>query len=214
MKPLWPASCTYSRRRSPDFHYETQSMISTVENTIEKSNGKPNGRSNGKKSAGLRALNEPLERFSRAVTVWSGSSWAFTLAVAVVILWAATGPIFHYSDTWQLVINTGTTIVTFLMVFLIQRAQNKDSLTIQIKLNELLASQEGASNRLINLEDWGEEEIVALHQRFANLSERLNHAASGCEAHSIAEAKEVVEEAANALAGAREQVALGNKTTS
>jgi low affinity Fe/Cu permease len=188
-------------------------MISTAEKTSSQSNGKSNGHSNGA-ATGLRALNEPLERFSRQVTVWSGSSWAFTLSVAVVIVWAATGPIFHYSDTWQLVINTGTTIVTFLMVFLIQRAQNKDSLTIQIKLNELLASQQGASNRLINLEDWNEEDIIALHQRFAKLSERLNHATSDCEAHSIAEAKEVVEEAENALEGACKQVAIGKKSTS
>src|SRR5437016_2845722 len=108
-------------------------------------------------SAEARFLNRWLERFSRHVTAWSGSSWAFAVAVLVVIVWGMTGPIFHYSDTWQLVINTGTTIVTFLMVFLIQRAQNKDALAIQIKLNELLASQQGASNRLINVENWNEE---------------------------------------------------------
>src|SRR4051794_23959342 len=173
-------------------------MIRTLETTSSQSNGRTNGHSNGK-STGLRALNQPLERFSRQVTVWSGSSWAFTLAVAVVIVWAVTGPYFRYSDTWQLVINTGTTIVTFLMVFLIQRAQNKDSLTIQIKLNELLASQQGASNRLINLEDWSEEDIIALHQRFAKLSERLNHVSSDCDSHSIAEAKDAVDEAQDVL---------------
>src|SRR3954468_3232533 len=121
----------------------------------------------------MQAFNKAFSSFAQWVSRWSGRTPTFILAVAVVIVWAATGPIFHYSDTWQLVINTGTTIVTFLMVFLIQRAQNKDSLTIQIKLNELLASQEGASNRLINLEDWGEDEIVALHQRFEKLSKRL-----------------------------------------
>ncbi|HEY2414948.1 MAG TPA: low affinity iron permease family protein [Pirellulaceae bacterium] len=183
-------------------------MISTAEKISSQPNAKSNGNSNGKLT-GLRALNEPLERFSRRVTIWSGSSWAFTLAVAVVIVWAVTGPIFHYSDTWQLVINTGTTIVTFLMVFLIQRAQNKDSLAIQIKLNELLASQQGASNRLINLEDWNEDDIIALHQRFAKLSERLDHAASGCEAHSIAEAKDAVDEAQDALTDAHNLVARG-----
>src|SRR6185436_17354670 len=86
--------------------------------------------SNAKKSNGShdgwKALNEPLEKFSHWVTAWSGSSWAFTSALAIILIWAACGPIFHYSDTWQLVINTGTTIVTFLMVFLIQRSQNKD----------------------------------------------------------------------------------------
>src|SRR5207237_2497411 len=104
---------------------------------------------------------------------WTGSTWAFTVAVAVIVIWAVTGPIFRFSDTWQLVINTGTTIVTFLMVFLIQRTQNKDSLAIQLKLNELLASQQGASNRLINLEDLSEDEIITIHHRFSTLSQRL-----------------------------------------
>ena len=177
-------------------------MISTSTNTNGQANGKPHG-----KSTGLRALNEPLERFSRWVTVWSGSSWAFTLALAVVVFWAATGPIFHYSDTWQLVINTGTTIVTFLMVFLIQRAQNKDSLAIQLKLNELLASQEGASNRLINVEDWCENDIVALHQRFTKLSEHLKNAAGEGERHSITEAKEAAEEAQQKLDEVHDRIA-------
>jgi low affinity Fe/Cu permease len=158
-------------------------------------------------------INEWLEQFSRRVTAWSGSSWAFALAMLVIIVWAVTGPIFHYSDTWQLVINTGTTVVTFLMVFLIQRAQNKDALAIQLKLNELLASQQGASNRLINLEDWSEEDIVALHRRFEELEERLENAADACEPHSVAEAKEVVEEAEQALKDARTR-AIGQSTGS
>jgi low affinity Fe/Cu permease len=117
------------------------------------------------------------------------------VALAVVALWAATGPVFHYSDTWQLVINTGTTIITFLMVFLIQRAQNKEALAVQVKLNELLASQQGASNRLINVEDWSEEEIARLHHRFAELSEHLESAVDECESHSISEAQESLKEA-------------------
>src|SRR5437763_14585722 len=117
-----------------------------------------------------------LARLSRHVTEWAGSSTAFGLALLIVIVWLVSGPIFSYSDTWQLVINTGTTIVTFLMVFLIRRAQNKDALAIQVKLNELLASQQGASNRLINVEDMSEEEIVTLHQRFSKLSQRLESA--------------------------------------
>src|SRR5262245_59269666 len=95
------------------------------------------------------SLGQKLERLSHAVTAWTGSSWAFALAAAVIIVWLITGPLFHFSDTWQLVINTGTTIVTFLMVFLIQRSQNKDSLAIQLKLNEIVAAIPGASNRLI-----------------------------------------------------------------
>src|SRR5262245_35170812 len=90
------------------------------------------------------SLGRKLERLSHAVTVWTGSSWAFAIAAAVILAWLITGPLFHFSDTWQLVINTGTTIVTFLMVFLIQRTQNKDSLAIQLKLNEIVAAIPGA----------------------------------------------------------------------
>src|SRR5947209_3190354 len=93
------------------------------------------------------------ERFAAAATRWTGSTFAFLTAALIIAAWLITGPIFHFSDTWQLVINTGTTIVTFLMVFLIQRAQNKDSLALQIKLNELIAAIDGASNRLIAAED-------------------------------------------------------------
>src|SRR3954454_20053766 len=107
-----------------------------------------------------------LERFAAAATRWTGSAFAFVAAVSVILVWIVTGPIFHFSDTWQLVINTGTTIVTFLMVFLIQRAQNKDSLAMQIKLNELIAAIEGASNRLISAEDLSEEELRALQAHF------------------------------------------------
>jgi len=152
----------------------------------------------------VHRLNAALEKFSHFATAWTGSTWAFAIAVAVIVIWAVTGPLFRFSDTWQLVINTGTTIITFLMVFLIQRTQNKDSLAIQIKLNELLASQRGASNRLINVEDWSEEEIALLHKRFARLSERLQDAADDCESHSIVEAREAVEEAEETLEQARE----------
>jgi low affinity Fe/Cu permease len=152
-----------------------------------------------KQASLLRRLNDGFERLSKTITSWSGSTWAFGLAVLIIAVWGVTGPIFNYSDTWQLIINTGTTIVTFLMVFLIQRSQNKDSLAIQIKLNELLASQKGASNQLINLEDLSEEELSELHQRFAKLSERLGRASDDCEAHSIIEAREAVEEAKNTL---------------
>src|SRR5262249_36106392 len=93
------------------------------------------------------------ERFTGWVTRWVGSVWAFTLAFLILVVWAATGPMYHYSDPWQLVINTGTSVVTFLMVFLIQRSQNKDPLAMQLKLNEILAALKGASNRLIDVED-------------------------------------------------------------
>jgi low affinity Fe/Cu permease len=170
-----------------------------------RTNGGTNGGTTGNKPK--HWFNEALDRFSRKVTAWSGSSMAFALAVLTVLVWATTGPLFHYSDTWQLVINTGTTIVTFLMVFLIQRAQNKDSMAIQIKLNELLASQQGASNRLINLEDWSEEDIAALHERFENLSERLQHVSDQCESHSINEAKEALDDANQAIQQATPKLA-------
>jgi low affinity Fe/Cu permease len=115
-------------------------------------------------------LNRALERLSEAATRQSGSSWAFALAVAVVLVWVLTGPLFGFSDTWQLVINTGTTIVTFLMVFLIQRTQNKETAAIQLKLNELVAAVKGASNRLIDLEDWKEEELKELHEHYQRLA--------------------------------------------
>jgi len=151
-------------------------------------------------SGAIHRLNERLERLSRFVTTWAGSSWAFAIALAVIFVWIVTGPIFHFSDTWQLIINTGTTIVTFLMVFLIQRSQNKDALAIQIKLDELLASQQGASNRLIDVEDWSEEDIAALHQRFAKLARRLEQAADDNNSHSIEEAKEAADEVEESLA--------------
>lgn len=128
------------------------------------------------------------ERFAHLATLWTGSSWAFALALAIVLVWLVTGPVFDYSNTWQLVINTGTTIVTFLMVFLIQRSQNKDSLSIQLKLNEIVAAVEGASNRLINVEDLSEEEVTILHQHYLRLAELTKLSQSLTESHSIEEA--------------------------
>src|SRR5262245_31744313 len=116
-------------------------------------------------------LGRLMEQFSTAVTHWTGGTTAFTLACLVIVVWTVTGPVFNYSDTWQLVINTGTTIVTFLMVFLIQRAQNKDSMAIQLKLNELVAAIDGASNRLIGCEELSEQEVTALHAHYAKLVE-------------------------------------------
>lgn len=111
-----------------------------------------------------------FERFSDRAVCMTGSAEAFITASALVIIWAITGPVFNYSETWQLVINTGTTIVTFLMVFLIQKTQNKDSKAIQIKLNELIASYEKASNRLVAIEDLTEEELDKLHAYYERLS--------------------------------------------
>jgi low affinity Fe/Cu permease len=129
-----------------------------------------------------------LERVSGTVTAWTGSTVAFACAVGIVVAWALSGPIFGYSDTWQLVINTGTTIVTFLMVFLIQRSQNKDALAIHLKLNELVAALQGASNRLIDVEALSEQELRTLEQHFAALADLAAKDANIAQSHSVEEA--------------------------
>jgi low affinity Fe/Cu permease len=149
------------------------------------------GRSPSKRGAGVPEggnRTNVLERFSRAATEATGSSGAFGLAVLVIVAWGATGPLFHYSDTWQLVINTGTTIVTFLMVFLIQRSQNKDARAVHLKLNELVAALGGASNRLIDAEGLTEAELEILHRHYRQLAELTKKEASLTRSHSIEEA--------------------------
>ena len=115
-------------------------------------------------------VSRAFSRLAQAATVATGNAWAFILAVTTIAIWAALGPMFHYSDTWQLVINTGTTIVTFLMVFVIQHAQNKEMRSIQIKLDELIASGEGASNKLIDVEELSDDEVDTLYKRYQQLA--------------------------------------------
>jgi low affinity Fe/Cu permease len=126
-----------------------------------------------------------FERFAASVTAATGSTAAFLIAVTSIIIWAATGPVFHYSGNWQLVINTGTTIVTFLMVFLIQKTQNKDSMALQLKLNELIAAHESASNRMVSIEDITEDELKVLQKYYQRLSKSSMDAESITESHSI-----------------------------
>src|SRR5213594_955711 len=114
------------------------------------------------KSSSSRTLGAALERLSHRFTQWTGSSWAFAVAAAIVVLWAATGPIFRFSDTWQLVINTGTTVLTFLMVFLIQNSLNRDSMALHLKLDELLRVTNEARDALIGAEQLSEPEIEKL----------------------------------------------------
>lgn len=132
-----------------------------------------------------------FEKISHYCTEFTGSTSAFIIAVLIIIIWLTTGPIFNFSDTWQLVINTGTTIITFLMVFLIQRAQNKDSKAVHLKLNELIASLKGPSNRLIDVEELNEEEIRVLSNYFHRLSEMAKKEQDLSQSHSIEEAEEL-----------------------
>jgi low affinity Fe/Cu permease len=142
----------------------------------------------GKESS--TALERAVDNVAGGVTHWAGSSWGFGLALGTVVVWAVTGPIFRWSDTWQLVINTGTTIVTFLMVFLVQRTQNRDGLAIQLKLNELVAAVEGASNRLIDVEDLTEKELKTLHAHYRRLVERSRDDDDITASRSIEEAEQ------------------------
>jgi low affinity Fe/Cu permease len=131
-----------------------------------------------------------FERVAAAITRWTGSGSGFGVAAGTIIVWALSGPLFGWSDTWQLVINTGTTVVTFLMVFLIQRTQNREGLAIQLKLNEIVAAMQGASNRLIDVEDLSERELKALHLHFQRLAAMAARDDDLLASHSIDEAEE------------------------
>jgi low affinity Fe/Cu permease len=137
-----------------------------------------------------RAPGQPgfLEKLAIGATRWTGSSLGFAVALACVVVWLATGPLFGFSDTWQLIINTATTIVTFLMVFLIQRSQNKESLAIHLKLNEIVAALQGASNRLINIEDLTEQDVRDLHRRYCELVDLAKRDERMTSSHSVEEA--------------------------
>ena len=135
------------------------------------------------------SLSATLESLSESVTRWTGSSGAFATAVGIVLGWALLGPLFGFSDTWQLVINTGTTIVTFLMVFLIQRSQNKDAMAVHLKLNELVAAMEGASNRLIEVEALTERELTVIRKHFHELAKLAHDETDLTKSHSVEEAR-------------------------
>jgi low affinity Fe/Cu permease len=126
-----------------------------------------------------------FEKIANKITQWTGSSYAFGFASGCILVWIITGPFFHYSDTWQLVINTGTTIITFLMVFLIQKTQNKDSKAIQLKLNELIAASRFASNRMVDIEDLDETELDTLRKFYQTLSDKSEEDHDIHRSHSI-----------------------------
>lgn len=132
-----------------------------------------------------------FENIAQKVTNFTGSTLAFIFAVTFILVWLITGPIFHFSDTWQLVINTSTTIITFLMVFLIQRAQNKDSRAVHLKLNELVASLKGPSNRLVDVEELTEQELEVLHKFYKHLGAMAKKESDLSVSHSIEEAHQL-----------------------
>jgi len=138
---------------------------------------------------GPSAAERTVDRIASAVTHWAGSSWGFGLAAGTILVWGLAGPLFGWSDTWQLVINTGTTIVTFLMVFLVQRTQNRDGLAIQLKLNEIVAAMKGASNRLIDVEDLSQAELKILHAHYRRLVEMAREDVDVAASHSVEEAE-------------------------
>jgi len=129
-----------------------------------------------------------IERFATWATRWTGSTSAFILAAGSIVLWFASGPFFHWSDTWQLIANTFTTLVTFMMVFLIQRSQNKDSMAVQLKLNELVAAIDAASDRLIDIEDLNEAELQVLHRHYQRMAEMSKEHGID-DSHSLEEAE-------------------------
>jgi low affinity Fe/Cu permease len=142
------------------------------------------------RSKAANPISRMVERFATTVSHWAGSTSAFGLAVAIILVWGMTGPLFRFSDTWQLIINTGTTIVTFLMVFLIQRSQNKDSLAIHLKLNEIVAALEGASNRLIDVESLTEHELNTLRRHYTRLAQMAKQDVNLTQSHSVEEAEQ------------------------
>jgi low affinity Fe/Cu permease len=120
-------------------------------------------------------VSDAFRIFARKTSTVLGSAWAFVLALLIIVIWGATGPTFHYSDTWQLIINTGTTIVTFLMVFLIQNTQNRDAKAVHLKLDEIIRALKGARNELVDLEKLSDEDLAALERQFERVRKKAEH---------------------------------------
>jgi low affinity Fe/Cu permease len=136
----------------------------------------------------LCVIKDAFRIFARQSSVVLGTPWAFTAAIIIILIWALTGPAFHYSDTWQLIINTGTTIVTFLMVFLIQNTQNRDAKAVHLKLDEVIRALKGARNELVDLETLSDEDLTRLKkqfQRIRRLAERASEKAKNHEADIV-----------------------------
>lgn len=178
----------------PDVASTDRERLASVAREVingKSANGNANGAGNDTSEDGRgwrRRVMHAFEWFAGHATRGAGSPIAFALAVGVVLLWAVTGPMFHYSETWQLVINTATTIITFVMVFLIQQTQNKDSLAVHLKLNELLASHRHASSRLVAIEDLDEEDLKKLAAFYRQLSELAERESDIAETHGLDDA--------------------------
>lgn len=140
------------------------------------------------RKSNVKRQRSPFEILSSRVSKASGSTSAFITALSVIVIWLVTGPIFNFSDTWQLVINTGTTIITFLMVFLIQRSQNKDFIAIHLKLNELIVAQDLASNRLVSVEEISEDDLKVIQTFYKHLADLAQNELSIEESHSLVSA--------------------------
>ena len=136
-----------------------------------------------------KKLNRFFNKFSQVVTKGTGSPLAFIIAIIIIVIWGVTGPLFGFSNTWQLVINTGTTVITFLMVFVIQQSQNRETTAIQLKLNELIAANRNASNRLVDIEDLTEDELAVLKKFYVKLSYLAETETDLFSTHSIDEAR-------------------------
>jgi low affinity Fe/Cu permease len=154
-----------------------------------------------------------FDQFSTLVTRATGSSYAFLIAAAIVVIWGVTGPIFDYSNSWQLVINTGTTIITFLMVFVIQQSQNKDTLAIHLKLNELIASDSAANNRLVDIEDLTPEELAVLKKFYVKLARLAESDDDVHTSHSLDEADDRHKHKLAGVGKARVRHPVGNEAS-
>ena len=138
--------------------------------------GAKNGKDKGEERDLFCRIRDAFGVFARKTSNILGSAWAFVLAIVIIVVWALTGPTFHYSDTWQLIINTGTTIVTFLMVFLIQNTQNRDAKAVHLKLDELIRALGGARNKLVDLEKLSDDELKSLETEFEKLRKKAEGA--------------------------------------
>lgn len=156
-------------------------------------------------------LNSFFDKFSTRVTKITGSPLAFIIAITTIVVWAISGPFFGFSDTWQLIINTSTTIITFLMVFIIQQTQNKDTTAIHLKLNELIASSKDASNQLVDAEDLSEEELQVLKRFYVKLSHLADKESDVHATHSVDEAEDVHEEKSKSSTRARKKKPSASK---